>query len=85
MGRIFHIRRKEDEEMQIEGMPETFWIVTTPTAHSELGDICFACNFKQFALQVRGGLDVDAIVGLYADEEDAKDTAKKLIAARRAK
>ena len=67
--------------MEIIGIPETFWIVTLPTAHSELADCCFQCDFKTFALQVRGGLEADEIVGIYADEELATAAATKLIAA----
>ena len=55
MGRIF--RFGKGVAMKVVGMPERFWIVTTPTATSELGDCCFECNFKTYALQVRGGLD----------------------------
>lgn len=67
--------------MKIVGMPEKFWVVTTPTANSELGDICFACDFRQFALQIRGGLEIGRVVGIYAIEDDAKATATKLLAA----
>jgi len=90
MGRIFRFQRQdnsrygEDQEnqtMRIEGMPERFWIVTSPTPVSELGDCCFVCSFKQFALQIRGGLEVDSIIGIYADGETAKATATKLIEA----
>lgn len=69
--------------MKVVGMPETFWVVVRPTPNSELGDICFACDFRRFALQVRGGLDVDAIVGIYADQEVATATATKLLEERR--
>jgi len=78
MGRILRFE-KDRQEMQVVGMPEKFWVVTTPTPNSELGDICFDSDFRQFALQVRGGLDVDDIVGIYADEQAAKATATKLI------
>ena len=80
MGRIF--RFEEDrQKMKVVGMPERFWVVTSPTPNSEMGDICFSCDYRQFALQVRGGLDENAIVGIYANEQDAKATATKLIAA----
>ena len=69
--------------MVVGGMPQTFWVVTKPTANSELGDICFECDFKRFALQVRGGLDVDDISAIFADEQLAKLNATKMIAAQR--
>jgi len=52
MGRIlrFEIDR---QDIRVVGMPERFWVVTTPTANSELGDICFGFDFVAFVLQVR--------------------------------
>jgi hypothetical protein len=91
MGRIYRFRpelprygeqQKEEYEMRIEGMPETFWIVTMPTVNSELGDICFQCDFRQFALQIRGGLKIEEIVGVFADGEVARETATRLLAGR---
>jgi hypothetical protein len=67
--------------MKIHGLPETFWVVASPSPVSQLGDICFECNFRQFALQVRGGLDEDRIVGIFADETEAKELAEKLLRA----
>jgi len=64
--------------MNIHGLPETFWVVTKPNRASELGDICFACTFKQLMLQARG-LHENEIVGIYADEADAKQMAEKLL------
>jgi hypothetical protein len=66
--------------MKVIGLPERFWVVTTPTTVSTVGDICFSCTFEQFALQVRGGLHEENIVGMYADEEEATATAKRLLA-----
>ena len=68
--------------MKIVGMPETFWVVTTPTANSELGDICFECTYESFAIQIRGGLQVHQIVGIFGDESLAKATATNLLTAR---
>lgn len=82
MGRIYFSRARENHIMKIQGMPETFWVVISPTDNSDLGDICFKVDFRTFALQVRGGLDIEEIIGIYADDEDAKDTAMKLLAAR---
>ena len=65
--------------MKIHGLPETFWVVTKPNRASELGDICFACTFKQLMLQARGGLHEHDIVGIYADEAEAKQMAEKLL------
>ena len=67
--------------MRVVGLPETLWFVVSPTPASELGDICFECDFERFALQIRGGLDERKIVGIFADEGEAKELAEKLLAA----
>jgi hypothetical protein len=68
--------------MKLQGMPETFWVVVKPSPVSELGDVCFPCDFKRFARQVRGGLDEESIVGIFVDEAKAVAEAKKLLAHR---
>lgn len=65
--------------MQIHGLSETFWVITKPTEVSALDDICFACTFERLLLQGRGGLHEDDIIGVFADEADAKETAKTLL------
>jgi hypothetical protein len=67
--------------MKTHGLPETLWFVTSPTPNSELGDICFECDFERFALQIRGGLDEQKIVGVFADEGEAKELAERLLSA----
>jgi len=51
------------------------WIVTTPTADSTMGDICFKTDPRGFALQVLGGLKPDEIVGWYDRQSDAVSAA----------
>jgi hypothetical protein len=65
--------------MLIQGLPETFWVVTRPTKVSTLVDILFPCTFSQLMNQVRGGLHEDEIVGIYADEDEAMLTARELL------
>jgi hypothetical protein len=65
--------------MRIHGLSNTFWVVTKPSRVSELGDICFACTFKQLMNRSRGGLHEQDIVGVYADEAEAKRMAMKLL------
>jgi hypothetical protein len=67
--------------MKVHGIPDTLWFVTSPTPNSELGDICFECDFGRFALQIRGGLDEKKIVGVFADQAEAKELAEKLLQA----
>src|SRR5208282_3543436 len=66
-------------DMRIHGLSNTFWVVTRPNRVSELGDICFACTFKQLMNQSRGGLHEQDIVGVYADEAEARQLAMKLL------
>ncbi|MGA2620200.1 MAG: hypothetical protein ABSF26_21485 [Thermoguttaceae bacterium] len=67
--------------MKVHGLPETLWFVVSPTPNSDLGDICFECDFERFALQIRGGLDERKIVGIFADETEAKELADNLLRA----
>ncbi len=65
--------------MNIHGLPETFWVVTKPSPVSVMGDICFESTFAQLLLQGRGGLHEDNIVGIFADETEAKKVATQLL------
>jgi hypothetical protein len=64
--------------MQIVGLPPKFWVVTQPPANSPLGDYCFETDYRGFALQVRGGLDVGSIKGIFAEQKDAEAFAGTL-------
>jgi len=65
--------------MRIHGLSNTFWVVTRPNRVSELGEICFACTFKQLINQSRGGLHEQELIGIFADEAEAKRMALKLL------
>ena len=65
--------------MKIEGMPERFWVITKPSPASTLEDVCFPCTFGRLMLQTRGGLNEDEIVGVYADEGEARQEAARLL------
>ena len=65
--------------MKIHGLSNTFWIVTRPNRVSELGDICAVCTFEELMKRTRGGLHEKDIVGIYADEAEAKRMAMKLL------
>ena len=71
--------RGEMIDMRIHGLSSTFWVVTKPSRVSELGDICFACTFRQLMTQTRGGLHEQDIVGVYADEAEARRMAMELL------
>jgi hypothetical protein len=68
--------------MRIHGLPKEFWVVTRPTPASVLEDILFQCTFGGLMRQALGGLTEDEIVGVYADEDKAKEAAAKLLGER---
>ena len=65
--------------MKISGLPEQFWVVTEPSPFSATEDILFPCTFGRLMLRVRGGLQEDEIIGIYADEGEARQTAARLL------
>jgi hypothetical protein len=67
--------------MKIHDLPEFFWIVVSPGPSSTLADICFECDFERFALQIRGGLDEEEIVAIFADQQPAIELAERLLRA----
>ena len=67
--------------MKIHGLPEKFWVVLSPSLTSTLADIRFACDLQQYALQIRGGLNENEIVAVFADEEPATELAESLLRA----
>jgi hypothetical protein len=68
--------------------PETdevgaFWIVEKPSTSATIDDICFECkDVAYFANQVKGGLNVEDIKGVFTKEVKAKKLAEKLLAER---
>jgi hypothetical protein len=65
--------------MKTYGMPETFWLVTKPSPLSEMADVLFPCTVERLLLMGRGGLHEDEIVGIYADEGEARQAALRLL------
>ena len=65
--------------MKTQDLPESFFVVTKPSPGSTLEDILFPCTFERLMLQARGGLNADEIVGIFADETEARQTAARLL------
>ena len=63
--------------MNISGLPERFFVVVKPSPGSGLEDILFPCTFGRLMNQVRGGLQEDEIVGIFADEGEARQIAAR--------
>ena len=56
-----------------------FWVVSYPTQFTELNDIFFEADIFDFALQLRGGLEVAEIAGIFKNSGKAKKLAVKLL------
>lgn len=71
---------KEVEDTKVvkeaEGLPVDevgkFFVVEKPTKDSEIEDVVWECDLPMFALQVKGGLDVKNILGVYKQKSDAR-------------
>ena len=51
------------------------WIVTRATTVSTLDDICFQATVHDLALQIKGGLDPDEILGWFDNASEANQIA----------
>ena len=49
-----------------------FFIVEKPTKDSEMEDVVYELSLPEFALQVKGGLDIKNILGVYKQKSDAR-------------
>ena len=57
------------------------WIVTKPTPHSTLEDICFETDLGHgLAAQYRGGLEPNKIFGFYDTQHHAEMVARRELA-----
>lgn len=71
---------KEVEEAEVvkevEGLPideiGKFFIVEKPTKDSEMDDVVWECDLPTFALQIKGGLEIKNILGVYKQKSDAR-------------
>ena len=71
---------KEDFAPEVDEVG-SFWVVEKPSTSSTLDDICFECkDVAYFANQVKGGLNVEDVKGVFTKEAKAKKLAEKLIA-----
>ena len=49
-----------------------FFIVEKPTKDSEMDDVVYELDLPAFALQIKGGLDIKNILGVYKQKSDAR-------------
>jgi hypothetical protein len=48
-----------------------FFIVEKPTKDSEMEDVVYELTLPEFALQIKGGLEIKNILGVYKQKSDA--------------
>ncbi len=49
-----------------------FFVVEKPKQNSEIEDVVWECDLPMFALQVKGGLKTEDILGVYKQKSDAR-------------
>lgn len=76
--RFLKLTENLGKNIKIVGMPKTFWVLTSPTAKSELADILFETDYMGLMLQAKGGLDISSIIGIYKNKNDAMKRAQEL-------
>ena len=62
---------KEVEGIAIDEVGK-FFIIEKPTKDSEMEDVVYELSLPEFALQVKGGLDIKNILGVYKQKSDAR-------------
>jgi hypothetical protein len=58
------------------GPDDKFWVVTDPTAKSEIQDILFQASLRELELQFKGGLTTDENPTLFTDKAEAEVEAR---------
>ena len=48
---------------------QRMWLVKKPTAHSEMVDVCWECDWADLGHAFKGGLDGSEVSGLYHHEQ----------------
>lgn len=66
------------------GPDEKLWVVTDPTAESEMPDICFEASLRDLERQFRGGLTCEQNPTLFTDRREAEVEAFGRLTAMRA-
>jgi hypothetical protein len=81
------LKEVEEKEIvkEVAGIPTDeigkFFIVEKPTKDSEMEDVVYELTLPEFALQIKGGLDVKNILGVYKQKSDARRAGTEAIKA----
>ena len=70
------IEEETEQIAEVQSIPVDevgkFFIVEKPDQNSEMEDVVYELSLPEFALQIKGGLDVKNILGVYKQKSDAR-------------
>ena len=70
------IEEEAEQITEVQSIPVDevgkFFIVEKPDQNSEMDDVVYELTLPEFALQIKGGLDVKNILGVYKQKSDAR-------------
>lgn len=69
----------------LDGQLPAMWLVTKPTADSELADVLWGCDWVSLGHAFKGGLEGSEVVGLFDREDVARSVATSLLMLRDSK
>ena len=70
------IEEKAGQIAEVQSIPVDeigkFFIVEKPDQNSEMKDVVYELTLPEFALQIKGGLEIKNILGVYKQKSDAR-------------
>jgi hypothetical protein len=70
------IEEEAEQIAEVQSIPVDevgkFFIVEKPDQNSEMEDVVYELSLPEFALQIKGGLNVKNILGVYKQKSDAR-------------
>jgi len=70
------IEEEAEQITEVQNIPVDevgkFFIVEKPDQNSEMDDVVYELTLPEFALQIKGGLEVKNILGVYKQKSDAR-------------
>lgn len=70
------IEEETEQIAEVQSIPVDevgkFFIVEKPDQNSEMEDVVYELSLPEFALQIKGGLEVKNILGVYKQKSDAR-------------
>ena len=70
------IEEETEQIAEVQSIPVDevgkFFIVEKPDQNSEMEDVVYELSLPEFALQIKGGLEIKNILGVYKQKSDAR-------------